>query len=326
MADNQRYEERSNIHERYAEGSEEAAGGKRCPHCGSTCIATADLCEACGQWLLDGQCRYCYQPFKPGQRFCTHCGNPPEGIVCKQCNVKTHFDVCPTCHSPLSRRAGPAQEAMREEGQMILDAVREMMTVATEDEAKRLKKALGQLEDYYGQDPPAAPAGGSPAAGFGFTGEQADVSAELRKSKAAEQARVDKASAEAERQAEDQARIDGVNKRIERVERDKKNALLADKIRKLQERTFPDAQSARMYSMQVQGVLEHLGVCESWLGWKCNRFGCVHYNGPMGCSAPESGGRWVCESEVIHGGRAGEFVLDGIPHSPHSENPQASCP
>jgi len=162
--------------------------------------------------------------------------------------------------------------------------------------------------------------------GLGFTGGHTEVSAELRKGKAAEQARVDKAKAEAERQAEDQARINGVNKRIERVKKEKENALLADKIRKLQDRTFPDSQSARMYSMQVQGVLEHLGVCVSWLGWKCNRFGCVHYNGPMGCSAPESGGRWVCESEVVHSGRAGEFVLEGVPHSPHSENPQASCP
>lgn len=316
---------------------EEVTEGKRCPNCGSHCISTADLCEVCGHWLLDGQCRYCYQPYKPGQHFCTHCGNPPEGIVCKQCNIKTHFDVCPTCHIPLSRRAGPAQEAMREEERMILEAVKEMMPVESAEEAalageygvlqkeaNQAKKALGQLEDYYGQDPPAGAGAVGPA--FGFSGGQQDFSAELRKGKEAEQARADRAMAEARRRADDQARIEGVLRRIEQVKKDKENALIAEKIRELQDRTFPDQQSARLYSMQVQAVLEHLGHCTSWIGWKCNAYGCVHFNGPMGCSSPQLGGRWVCESEVSFSGEPGEFVLEGVPHTPRTDNPQASCP
>jgi hypothetical protein len=344
MSPDPSYEERSrpregqgpdqtHAHERYEEAPEEtAADGKRCPNCGYHCIATADICEACGHWLLEGQCRYCYQPFKPGQRFCTSCGNPPDGIVCKQCNTKTNFDVCPTCHIPLSRRAAPAQEAMREQERLIVDAVQQMMSVVSAEEAAlgkekttRLKKALGQLEDYYSQDPPAGSGGGPSTPSFGFTGEHRDFSAELHKGKEAEQARADKALAEAQRQAEDQARIAGVLNRIEQVKHEKANALLAEKIMQLQDRIFSDAQSARMYYMQVRDVLAHIGHCETWIGWRCNVYGCVHFNGPCGCSAPEAGGQWVCASEVTFNGNPGEFVLGGIQYYPHAENPLASC-
>jgi len=345
-------------HERYEEEPEETVQeGRRCPSCGFRCDAGADLCEACGQWLLEGQCRYCYQFFKPGQRFCTQCGNPPEGIVCKQCHVKTHFDVCPTCHLPLSRRAGPAQEAMREQERAILSAVQEMLSVGTDEEealgreyaalknsdsgaaasrqaeldrrkeeASRLKRALGQLEDYYDKEVPAGPGGGVVEPAFRSGPGQRDFSAELRKGQESEQAWADKARAEAQRAADDQARIEGVVRRIQQVKKDKENALIAEKIRKLQDRTFPDAQSARLYSMQVQEVLEHLGHCEAWIGWKCNRYGCVHFNGPVGCSSPESGGRWVCDSEVSASDGSGTFVLEGIAHVPRVDNPQASCP
>ena len=369
MSVDRSYEERSrpkegqgpdqaHAHERY----DEEAEGKHCPNCGTVCKATADICEVCGHWLLEGQCRYCYQPFKPGQRFCTNCGNPPEGIVCKTCNTKTHFDICPTCHTPLSRRAGPAQEAMRQQERMILDTVQQMMSVVTgeeaalekeyevlkkasgqeaaarqaeldrrKEEATRLKKALGQLEDYYGQDPPAGPGGGVTGPGegapaFGFTGEQRDFSAELHKGKEAEQARADMAMAEARRQAEDQAKIAGVLKQIEQVKHAKEHALLAEKIRQLEDRIFSDAQSARMYFVQVRDVLAHLGYCETWIGWRCNVYGCVHFNGPFGCSSPEGGGQWICASEVNFNGNPGEFVLGGIQYSPRTDNPQASCP
>lgn len=246
---------------------------------------------------------------------------------------------------------------MREQQRLILSAVQEMMSVVSEEEAvlerevealkksggeaapvrraeldqrkeeaNRLRKALGQLEDYYGQDPPAGGGGSVATPAFGFSAAQRDFSAELHKGKEAEQARADKARAEARRVADDQARIEGVLRQIEEVKKRKENALLADKIRQLQGRTFPDAQSARMYSMQLQEVLTNLGACEVWIGWKCNRYSAVHLNGPGGCSAPELGGRWVCESEVVYSGAPGEFILEGVQYCHAVENPQARMP
>ena len=78
----------------------------RCPKCGAKIISSnADICEACGEWLLDGKCRFCYAELEEGAKFCSECGNPVEGIVCPNCGMLNHFDFCTNCSTPLTNRA-----------------------------------------------------------------------------------------------------------------------------------------------------------------------------------------------------------------------------
>lgn len=87
---------------------------KSCFSCGHKLAPGADLCEVCLTWQLTDACCFCYTPFRPGQKFCSNCGDKPGGITCGQCGTHSHFDVCPKCSTPLSRRAKTAQQKVLE--------------------------------------------------------------------------------------------------------------------------------------------------------------------------------------------------------------------
>ena len=76
-----------------------------CPNCGALARPRADICEVCGEWILKGQCMFCYAPVDEGETFCGECGNPVSGIVCPKCSKLSHFDFCSTCNIPLSYQA-----------------------------------------------------------------------------------------------------------------------------------------------------------------------------------------------------------------------------
>lgn len=76
-----------------------------CPNCRAIARPHADICEVCGEWLLKGQCMFCYAPVDEGEIFCGECGNPAAGITCQKCGKLSHFDFCSTCNIPLSYQA-----------------------------------------------------------------------------------------------------------------------------------------------------------------------------------------------------------------------------
>lgn len=76
-----------------------------CPNCKAIARPHADICEVCGEWLLKGQCMFCYAPVDDGETFCGECGNPAAGITCQKCGKLSHFDFCSTCNIPLSYQA-----------------------------------------------------------------------------------------------------------------------------------------------------------------------------------------------------------------------------
>ena len=59
----------------------------------------------CGEWLLDGKCKFCYAELKGNEKFCEECGNPTEGIVCPKCGTHNYFDFCKKCNTPLTEAA-----------------------------------------------------------------------------------------------------------------------------------------------------------------------------------------------------------------------------
>lgn len=89
-----------------AECGYDFTGGGRCPKCGAKIISpNADICEVCGEWLLEGKCKFCYADLEEGVTFCAECGNPVAGIVCPQCGKLSYFDFCKYCNTPLTAMA-----------------------------------------------------------------------------------------------------------------------------------------------------------------------------------------------------------------------------
>lgn len=89
-------------------------GVKSCPKCGARVISpNADICEVCGEWLLEGQCKFCYAELEEGATFCPECGNPVSGIVCPTCGQLSYFDFCKFCNTPLTGGAQQMVEKLK---------------------------------------------------------------------------------------------------------------------------------------------------------------------------------------------------------------------
>jgi hypothetical protein len=88
---------------------------RQCPKCSAKIISpNADICEVCGEWLLEEKCKFCYADIKEGQLYCSECGNPVAGIVCSQCGRLSYFDFCKFCNSPLTATAQKMIEKVKE--------------------------------------------------------------------------------------------------------------------------------------------------------------------------------------------------------------------
>lgn len=296
--------------------------GKKCPHCRHSLHKNADICEACGQWVLDEQCCFCYAPYKQGQKFCGNCGNPPRGIACKKCGNVSIFDICTKCGEGVSRNADKTKEALRlqvekeaaEIKQAFLkksaeeqdaagqheDLQRKVEQEAAENKKaeaiQRMKESAKKLEKYYNQDQGKANPGETSAPDYSYKNAAgSEIAANLEK------ARQYAEKKEAERKA-------GMA------------AALKEKCLALQKKEFNTNQEARLYYESIRQSLALLMDCPSILGWQCVYANCVHYNGPSGCEAPWKGGRWICRSEVEFI-NADEFILNGVLYSPGEETP-----
>jgi len=87
-----------------------------CPKCGAPVSPTADICEACGAWLLEGKCKFCYADLSSVDAlFCPECGKPKDGIPCPNCGTLSIFDFCSKCGKPVTEEAIAELKHAREE-------------------------------------------------------------------------------------------------------------------------------------------------------------------------------------------------------------------
>jgi len=81
-------------------------GAKNCPKCGAKILSpNADICEVCGEWLLQGKCKFCYADIEEGAVYCGECCNLLMEITCPKCKKLSHFEFCEYCGNPLTPRA-----------------------------------------------------------------------------------------------------------------------------------------------------------------------------------------------------------------------------
>jgi hypothetical protein len=277
-------------------GQEEEQSGQQCPACQAATKPGADICEACGTWLLEGQCCFCYAPFRHGQKFCSHCGNPPTGITCKNCGTASIFDFCPKCDTALSKKAGPALQALQNNPE--IQAIKELKKQLSQTPANKqapaqdLQNQLNQLNQYLKQSTNTP--NEQPGQSFQFNSTNKDFSEEMEKSLSS----IDKISLE--------------NQALD-------HTALHAQIRQIQEKVFSDNQAARLYYTSIKVMLPELKPCTDFLGWKCNYASFIHYNGPAGCACPSMGGHWICKNDV-QWTSADSYYYEGLHYTPGYES------
>jgi len=272
-SDNPLYQQQQKQQGRQASAAQEQDTGCQCPSCGNSVSVTADICERCGHWLKEGKCCFCYAEVKPGQKFCRECGNPPLGVSCPQCNFFSHFDFCPKCDSPVSKRAKPYLEAMKQSA-----AFAELVQLSKQAEKSTPKESstgqLDQLKEYLKKF--EQPVDKKQTPGFSFNTENTDASEALENASKQEKIpqQQDNSAAELE---------------------------LMKKITLMQQQVFADNQSARMFYTSIKVLLPELVKTQGKqvTGWLCNYASVIHA-APHECSEPNLGGEWQFETYTTY--------------------------
>lgn len=245
---------------------------RKCPNCGWNVSGTADICENCGEWLLKGQCNFCYAKIELGQKFCSECGNPPEGIICGTCGEISHFDFCAHCNIPLTQQAYETIE--------LLKITVEFQSLLQVDDKSELKTddnihPDNSLENKFKDDIYKVPESKSPKTNFFTLNIRAKTSIE-NNIRSLEQSR--------HNISEEEHRI-SLQKQKER-----------DAIKLLEEirnKTFSSNQEARKFYGALKILLPRVIEKKNPVGWTCNAYDVTHSDGPQGCADPSRGGTWV---------------------------------
>jgi chemotaxis protein histidine kinase CheA len=273
-----------------------------CPACGAATKPTGDICEACGTWLLEGKCKFCYEPLPPGATFCPVCGNGRDGITCPDCGTLSIFDFCPKCGKALSDFACQALEAAKNDpdARVLVESAQKTAEISAElaeiakTEAALAAEPINQLPEI----PPPAPPKRSLRDSFftaeqlnaiGISGRQADAAAEKKRAEeeaariAAEKARREEAlRRQREREAAEAALA--AKKAAALRKQQEEAAALRAAIEKVRNKTFADPQKARRFHNAMRPPNSQ--------GWRCNAYGCVHSD-PNDCACPQGGGMWI---------------------------------
>jgi len=274
-----------------------------CPAC-SADVLGGDFCQACGHWLLDGQCRFCYAALADGVRFCEECGCNQSGIVCPRCQTTGFFDFCTSCG-----------DAVSEKGQLM--ALQAVQDPALEQVLQTMRQARAQLAELAQDEtpPPLVAAKPVPAAPTRLIPRAAlqtlkDLDAAAQAQQALDSQRAAEAQAQARAAAEQaaqeaaqaQAEAQRQAARQEAVSQVQATRLtLSAQLREAQRQveallkssentTYATPQAARCSFMQVRARLAALGKVPT--GWRCVAYNCVHET-PNDCANPAAGGTWV---------------------------------
>ena len=220
----------------------------------------ADICELCGEWLLEGKCKFCYADIEEGATYCAECGNPVAGTICPQCDQLSYFDFCKHCNIPLTVEAKKMVEKVKSA------PPREDEKFSSNQEARRYFMAQKYL----------------------MINEQIEIVQEDKKDELlmmkAYLEKVEKGKKKktypplfTAKQKESIKSIDKiVNKEIEWQEEERR--------RKEEERRHKEEEERKRREEEERRKPK---------GWLCNAYNCLHPGGPCGCADPSQGGHWV---------------------------------
>jgi hypothetical protein len=246
-----------------AECGYDFSGSRKCPKCGAKVSTNADICEVCGEWLLEGICKFCYADLEEGAIYCPECGNPVAGIVCPKCGKLSYFDFCKHCNTPLTAIAKKMLEDIKNDPQEqeflhLFESVvpQETEEISTEkEELRRMKEYIEKVEQSEKKKKTYRPL---------FSEKQKESIKTLGKA----------ADEEVKRQEEERKK--------QEEEKQKLQALLYQ----MRNKTFSTNQDARRYYSAHKPIYT--------LGWCCNFTGTIHPC-PEDCAEPWHGGYWVVD-------------------------------
>lgn len=229
-------------------------GGKKCPKCGAKISSPdADICEVCGEWILEGKCKFCYADLEEGANYCAECGNPVAGIICPQCGKLSYFDFCKFCDTPLTSFAYKMIEKVKS------NPDEQVEKFATNQEAR----AYFMAQKFV------------------------DLVADVEKSKEDETNELLKMKEYIERveKKEKQKKCQPLF-----TEKQKQSILSTGKdaekeIQKHEEEKRRQEEHRRRQEEKKRRINPK--------GWLCNAFGVLHPGGPCECAKPYKGGHWV---------------------------------
>jgi len=280
---------------------QQAEEGHVCGQCKHPVSPTDDICENCGEWLLVGQCCFCYAPAEPNQKFCAECGNPPTGIVCHSCGTHSFFDYCPNCHESLTEQAAETLAFIQQspEFQEVLQLHSHVQQLIEKGGSQaQIDTGLQQIEQRLNdwnafnervqqqrqqqRSTRRNPAGGS-ALSFDLNAAQIN-SQQL----AAEQQYIAQQAAAAREQ-------------LLQTETDQMNRIAA-----MQQKLFADHQSTRRYheslKLLIPSLVPKTKKVKRITGWLCVWANYLHPEGPCDCGNPSLGGSWQYEIDEIQDG------------------------
>ena len=234
----------------------------KCPRCAAPIDGNAEVCEVCGKWLAVDKCRFCGGHLAQGEKFCSDCATPVDGILCPACRKISESEFCQHCSTPLTamakkavQAAAPAKEKMSQlmrdvQNLQVRTSLSEMPKAAqSEEENKRQREGLRALEGLMKEAKAKRKEQLKPVKSEKRTALFTKEESELMQKKA-----------ELRKQMEEQSEI-----------------------------TFKTTQEARRYFQAVKPP--------NALGWICNYKTTVHPS-PDGCAHPEHGGHWELFTDI----------------------------
>jgi len=251
-----------------------------CPKCGAPASPTADICQVCGAWLLEGKCKFCYADLSSDDAlFCPECGKPKDGIPCPHCGTLSIFDFCSKCGKPVT------EEAIAE----LKHAQKEIASSSAPETANKTFSSNQDARRWYNAQAAAQ------TAGIETELAQLEMLINIKPEPEVtedETPVATKKSLFSDRQMESIRKTGAVVDEItrqrleaERIAEEKRKAEEAERKRKEAER-----------QRQIKEAQERKEALERQLrarAWRCNAYGNVHPGGPNECADPSRGGHWV---------------------------------
>jgi predicted amidophosphoribosyltransferase len=240
-----------------------------CPKCGAPASPTADICQVCGAWLLEGKCKFCYADLSSSDAlFCPECGKPRDGIPCPNCGTLSIFDFCSKCGKPVT------EEAVAE----LKHAQVEMANQSSSDSPETAKKTFSSNQEARRWFNAQAAA------------QTAEIEAELAKLETLINSEPESEKTEEETEDEAPAPVRKSLFSDKQMASIRKTGAVVDEITRKRieaeeaERKRKEAERKRKEELERQ-LRER--------GWRCNAYGVVHHGGPNECGDPSMGGQWV---------------------------------
>jgi ribosomal protein L40E len=243
-----------------------------CPKCGAANSLSADICQSCKTWLLDGKCKFCYADLSSDEaKFCPECGKPQDGIPCPSCGNLSIFDFCTKCGKPVTEEAvaemQAAQAQVNVEPEMEIEIEEDEPEVIEEEPIRKSLFSERQIASIMqkGADIDEA------------NRQRAEAKRIAEEEERQRQIREEQAKKEALRIKKEQQRLAAIAARKATIEESKQNA----------KKRFNNQQQARRWHLAWHNT--HPGA----IGWLCNYSGTVHLysnGGPNDCADASQGG------------------------------------